>query len=118
MGELRDVFNCHCDPCRRFTGHFMAATATEAKNLVIESEKTLTWWQRTPTVSYGFCSKCGSSLFWKASDKSKMISILAGSLKVPTGLVTTLAIYSDDASDYHQLDLSIRTTHQNAPELA
>ena len=34
-GPLRAVFNCHCHRCRRFTGHHMAATATETPNLEV-----------------------------------------------------------------------------------
>ena len=26
-GDVRDVVNCHCGRCRRFTGHHMAATS-------------------------------------------------------------------------------------------
>ena len=26
-GELRPVTNCHCYRCRRFTGHYLAASA-------------------------------------------------------------------------------------------
>ncbi|MEE2769078.1 MAG: GFA family protein, partial [Actinomycetota bacterium] len=61
-GELREVINCHCEPCRRFTGHFMAGTAAATNDLIMESDGTLAWWWRTPTVRYGFCSACGSSL--------------------------------------------------------
>ena len=41
VGELRDVINCHCEPCRRFTGHFMTGTAAAIGDLVIESDDTL-----------------------------------------------------------------------------
>ena len=46
-GELRDVVNCHCDPCRRWTGHFMAGTSAQIENFFFESDSTLTWWERT-----------------------------------------------------------------------
>src|SRR6516164_7818396 len=38
FGDLRDVFNCHCHRCRRFTGHHMAATAADVADLKIEDE--------------------------------------------------------------------------------
>lgn len=105
--ELRDVANCHCEPCRRITGHFMAATAAPVGNLHFESDRTLTWYDSTQTVQYGFCRVCGSTLFWRASDKPAHVSIAAGTLDPPTGLRTTLAIFSDAASDYHRLDPTI-----------
>ena len=115
VGELRDVINCHCEPCRRFTGHFMAATASATNNLIMESNGTLAWWQRTPTVRYGFCSACGSSLFWEAHDKPDITAIAAGSLDGPTGLSTTLTIFGNDASDYYELDPEIKTKPHDWP---
>lgn len=102
----RSVTNCHCEPCRRITGHFMAATAAPASAVHFDSDSTLTWYDSTPTVQYGFCSGCGATLFWRATDKPDHLSITAGSLDTPTGLGTNLALYTDDASDYHNLDIS------------
>ena len=115
VGELRDVINCHCEPCRRFTGHFMAATASATNNLIMESNGTLAWWQRTPTVRYGFCSACGSSLFWEAHDKPDITAIAAGSLDGPTGLSTTLTLFGNEASDYYELDPEIKTKPHDWP---
>ena len=115
VGELRDVINCHCEPCRRFTGHFMAATTAATNDLIMESDRTLAWWWRTPTVRYGFCSACGSSLFWEAHDKADITAIAAGSLDGPTGLSTTLTIFGNEASDYYELDPEIKTKPYDWP---
>ena len=115
VGELRDVINCHCEPCRRFTGHFMAATTAATNDLIMESDGTLAWWWRTPTVRYGFCSACGSSLFWEAHDKPDTTAIAAGSLDGPTGLSTTLTLFGNDASDYYELDPEIETEPYDRP---
>ena len=109
-GELRDVVNCHCDPCRRWTGHFMAGTSTKIENFFFESDSTLTWWNRTEEVKYGFCSNCGSSLFWEDRGRTESRAITAGVLDPPTGLKTVLNIFSNSVSDYHQLDESIPAT--------
>lgn len=37
------------------------------------------------------------------------IAICAGTLDLPSGLHTERAIFTDDAADYHALDLSIPT---------
>ncbi|MBT5206613.1 MAG: GFA family protein [Acidimicrobiaceae bacterium] len=63
-GPLRDVVNCHCEPCRRITGHHMAATAASVDDVHFESDATLGWYQRTAGTRYGFCTTCGSTLFW------------------------------------------------------
>lgn len=108
-GQLRSVANCHCEPCRRITGHFMAATATTTDALTLDQQTSLRWYARTPAIEYGFCTHCGSTLFWRASDKADHVSITAGTLDQPTGLTTTLALFGDSAADYHNLDTSIET---------
>ena len=115
-GELRNVLNCHCDPCRHWTGHFMAGTSTKIENFFFESDSTLTWWNRTEEVKYGFCSNCGSSLFWEDKGRDKIRAITAGTLDPPTGLKTVLNIFSNLASDYHHLDEAIKTTSGDLPE--
>lgn len=106
MGEPRDVVNCHCSRCRRHTGHFMAATAIEVENLVVSGD-TLRWYDATEQVQYGFCERCGSTLFWRTRRRPDLVSIAAGTLTPPTGLKTVAAIYTDYASDYHVLDVTI-----------
>lgn len=103
LGPLRDVVDCHCDRCRRVTGHFLAATASADADLVVTTPATLRWWQAAPGVSYGFCGECGSTLFWRAEGSGRT-SVAAGTLDPPTGLTTTTAWYVADASDYHRLD--------------
>jgi hypothetical protein len=100
-GPLRDVFNCHCERCRRITGHHMAATAVRPDQLTMLSDATLRWYDPVPSVHYGFCSTCGSTLFWRADEVPEKISIAAGTLDQPTGLSTTKAWYVSEAGDYH-----------------
>jgi hypothetical protein len=100
-GDLRDVVNCHCHRCRRWTGHHMAATAAESDAVVVEDDSgTLTWFAPVPEAEYGFCSRCGSSLFWRRAGATRL-SISAGVLEPPTGLRTSEAWWVDEASDYH-----------------
>jgi hypothetical protein len=101
-GPLRDVFNCHCHRCRRFTGHHMAATAADTADLEIEDKgSSLRWFYPVPESGYAFCSECGSSLFWQSHATPDRISVCAGTLNPPTGLRTTQAWWTTEASDYH-----------------
>ncbi|WP_276606231.1 GFA family protein [Nocardioides sp.] len=101
-GALRDVVNCHCARCRRFTGHHMAATAAARDDVVVDDEdRLLRWYSPVPDASYAFCSRCGSSLFWQASSAPARLSICAGTLDPPTGLRTIEAWWVSQASDYH-----------------
>jgi hypothetical protein len=101
-GSLRDVVDCHCHRCRRWTGHHMAATSVRREELVVEdADGLLTWFWPVPEAGYGFCRRCGSSLFWEAAgDEGDWLSICAGTLEPPTGLRTVEAWWVSEASDY------------------
>lgn len=98
-GPLDDVWNCHCHRCRRWTGHHMAATRADAQHVVISG--AVTWFAPGPGVEYGFCRRCGSSLFWRATLRPQQLSIAAGTLDQPTGLRTTTAWWTSEHGDYH-----------------
>jgi hypothetical protein len=100
-GPLRDVINCHCHRCRRWTGHHMAATSAAVTDLQLDDADLLTWFRPDEHAAYGYCRACGSSLFWQASAEPERWSICAGTLDPPTGLTTVEAWWVRDASDYH-----------------
>jgi hypothetical protein len=100
-GPLRDVLNCHCHRCRRFTGHHMAATNGRVDDVEIADSEALLRWYEVPEAAYGFCGRCGSSLFWRGAATPDRISISAGTLDPPTGLQTVEAWWTSEASDYH-----------------
>lgn len=101
-GPLREVYNCHCSRCRRITGHFLAATAAHSDDVSLVGVATLKWYAPDESVQYGFCSECGSTLFWRATNAPEHLSIAAGSLDQPTGLTTTRAWWVAQAADYHE----------------
>ena len=86
IGKLRNVVNCHCSKCRRFHGNFGAYTSIPEKDLALVSEKELKWFRsitdETPDIYRGFCSRCGSSLFWYPKGRGN-ISIAAGNSSEP-----------------------------------
>jgi hypothetical protein len=69
-----------------------------------ESDRTLTWYSPDPSASYAFCSRCGSSLFWRATERPNQLAICAGALDQPTGLHTTTAWWMAEHADYHTPD--------------
>jgi hypothetical protein len=101
-GDLRDVVNCHCHRCRQWTGHYWAATAAATDELTIDdTADALRWYSPADGVEYGFCSHCGSSLFWRLAHRPALISLSAGCLDQPTGLRTTAQIWMAEHGDYH-----------------
>ena len=63
-GDLGAPDACHCVQCRKQSGHFFASTNVPRKALVITGEESVSWYQSSAKVRRGFCSVCGSSLFW------------------------------------------------------
>lgn len=106
-GKLREIVNCHCSKCRRFHGHYGAYTSTLEKNLRFIEKQGLKWFDstkdETPGVRRGFCSVCGSSLFWHPRDWEK-ISIAAGSLDNPEELATIGHIWTAQTAGYYTIE--------------
>ena len=106
VGELMPVTNCHCSKCRRFHGHVGAYTATRREHLVLVESSGLKWYRsvqdETPDVYRGFCTECGSSLFWDPRGKQN-ISIAAGSIDPPTGLDTERHVWLSQKTDYYAI---------------
>ena len=115
-GALRNVVNCHCERCRRFTGHHMAASSASAEDVTVDSpDDLLTWYFPVPEAGYAFCSRCGSSLFWQSTANAGTLSICAGTMDPPTGLTTTEAWWTSQATDYHRRpDLPEHSTEPGA----
>jgi hypothetical protein len=104
-GALREVLICHCEECRRWSGHFSANTAARREELVLLEQRGLRWIPSPNSdagARRGFCAECGSSLFWDAPDRPT-VSIAAGTLDEPTGLRVSAHWYVSQAGDYYAL---------------
>ena len=102
-GPLRPVVYCHCELCRRTSGHFLAATACPPGNLRLLRSEALRWYNSSSEAQRGFCSVCGANLFWRLVNGAH-ISILAGTLDAPTGLRGAAHIFVANKSDYYTID--------------
>lgn len=105
-GPLRPVIACHCEQCRRFSGHFVAATATRKAYFQLLNANGLKWYSYKPGLRQGFCQECGSSLFFE-DENSDRISIAAGTLDKHQGLKLAAHIFAAEAGDYYTIDASV-----------
>lgn len=74
---------CHCAMCRRWCGSAYLAVQSDA-HPQFEGEKHITRYASSDWAERGFCSKCGSNLFYRF---------------VPTGSYSFLAGLFDDVGD-------------------
>lgn len=115
---IRDVIVCHCRQCARWTGYAVAATAVSPEKFTLLSGAAdLKWYASSIHAERGFCGVCGSSLFWKPADGSRL-SVLAGSLEPPTDLSISTHIFVSDKSDYYGIDGEAPQFAQGAGDLA
>lgn len=102
-GPARAISLCHCGQCRRAHGYLGAYSAADVDRLAITGTRSLSWYRSSETAERGFCSTCGSALFWKPAH-GRYISFSAGSIDQPSGLVIDRHIYLDDQADYEVTD--------------
>ncbi len=113
-GPLRSVLYCHCEQCRKTSGHFVAATACDPTDFHLLADDGLRWYRSSPVAERGFCSSCGASLFWRP-DSADRLCIMAGTLDRPTKLHAIGHIFVDMASDYYRIGDDLPQYEQNDP---
>lgn len=99
---LRAPDACHCSMCRRQSGHFWASTDVLRTDLRMTGSASLAWFRSSENVRRGFCSACGSVLFWDAQGK-ETISISMGAFDPPTGTRLEKHIFVADKGDYYDV---------------
>ena len=93
---------CHCSQCRKQSGHFFASTDVPRAAMTIHGDDGLTWFRSSEKVRRGFCSTCGSSLFWDPLEKD-WIGIAMGAFDRPTDTRLRIHIYVADKGDYYDI---------------
>lgn len=101
-GKLGPVVGCHCSQCRRQTGFYYAAVNVPRTAFSVEDADTVRWYRSSGKAQRGFCSNCGSALFWQG-DEAVEVSVLAGSFDEPSGLVFSHHIYCADKGDFYEI---------------
>jgi len=90
---------CHCETCRTWGGGplFAVQCGTDIK---IEGEDKVRVYESSPWASRGFCSECGTHLFYRLNK--------TGEYNMPLGLFPTLKnlemnmqYFSDKRPDYY-----------------
>ncbi len=69
----------------------------------MDGEELITWYEGSPEARRGFCSQCGSALFWRRVGGDS-VSILAGAFDKPSGLEGLSHIFVEQKGDYYGID--------------
>lgn len=96
---------CHCTQCRKQSGHFLAAVNVRRDALTIHGGDRITWYQSSEQVQRGFCSVCGSSLFWNPTIEGyEFIAVAMGLFDSPSGTRLAKHTFIGDKGDYYEIN--------------
>ncbi len=104
-GKLGANDACHCNQCRKWSGHYLATVEVQPSQLEIDGEEQIGWYYSSSKVRRGFCSKCGSALFFDPLDKDKhdWIGIAMGTVDAPTKMRLSRHIFVAEKGDYYEI---------------
>lgn len=95
---------CHCTQCRKQSGHVLAAVNVRRNALTIHGSELVKWYRSSEKVQRGFCSNCGSTLFWSpAIEGYEWIAVAMGTLDEPSGLRLVKHTFVKDKGDYYDI---------------
>ena len=100
-----DVTICHCGQCLRTSGHAWATVSVPLDTFTLTKGEGLKWFASSDYARRGFCTGCGSSLFFEPFGKGR-VAIGAGTLTQPTGLTTGKHVFTADKGDYYDIACS------------
>lgn len=93
---------CHCSKCRKHIGHFLASTDIPRSALTIHGSENITWFRSSEKVQRGFCSTCGSTLFWDPIQRD-WTAIAMGAFDLSTDTKLSKHIHVSDKVDYYDI---------------
>ncbi|MGL4573307.1 MAG: GFA family protein [Burkholderiaceae bacterium] len=95
---------CHCTQCRKQTGNFFVGVNVRRSALRVTGEEHITWYQSSEQVQRGFCSKCGSALFWKPTIPGyEWTSVMLGCLNTSMQLTIAKHIFVANKGSYYEI---------------
>jgi len=102
-GPLDVVNYCHCTQCQKSTGHFYASSMPTTGELRLLASETLKWYRSSSFAERGFCSTCGSQLFWRRVGGAGF-SFVVGSLDGDPKLAGGHHIFVEAKKSYYSIN--------------
>ena len=97
---------CHCTACRKHSGHYFVSADVAKSAVTIRGGDRVSWYRSSPKVRRGFCSTCGSSLFWEPEHRD-WIGIAMGAFDGPTGTHIHVHVHVAEKGDYYDIADSV-----------
>ncbi len=101
-GDLKAPDACHCRQCRKHTGHYLASTDVPRSALTVHGSENVAWYASSEKVRRGFCSTCGSTLFWDPVHRD-WTGVAMGAFDTPTRTHLGMHIFVAEKGDYYDI---------------
>ncbi len=98
--------HCHCTLCRRAHGAgFVTWVGVEASQFRLASgERELRWFESSPPAKRGFCTRCGSTLFFRSTRWPTEMHVVLANLDGPIDRAPGGHVYYDSRVDWISVD--------------
>lgn len=110
--------HCHCRYCRMAQGAaFVTWVGVEEEHFrYLQGGERLTWYKSTPESRRGFCSTCGSTMFYRSSLCPGEIHIARPYIVSPLDKLPDAHVFFDQRTDWFAVsdDLAKITTDHEA----
>ncbi len=97
--KSRDVVVCHCGMCRRWTGGPLMFVDIDGVPS-FEGRDLIRVYRSSEKGERGFCTRCGSVLFWKVADE-EVYTFTAGALDNTSSLAFTREIFIEEKPHFY-----------------
>lgn len=77
---ISHVDACHCRMCQRWMGGPFIGADLRDGGVRFSKDETLTWYESSDWAMRGFCSRCGSSMFYRLKGEANFWAIAIGVL--------------------------------------
>ena len=97
------VAHCHCSLCRRAHGAAFVTWAgfEQSRFRCTAGEQQLRWYRSTPEAERGFCTHCGSTLFFRSSRWPGEIHVAVANLDAPLDRAPQAHVYWNAHVDWY-----------------
>ena len=92
---------CHCGQCRRWGGGGPFMAVRMGGGVTFDADEALACYRSSDVGERGFCSCCGSSLFWRALDAGNDVAINVSALPEDYGQAIYEHIWVDDKPGWY-----------------
>lgn len=98
--------HCHCSLCRRAHGAAFVTWFGAARDrfTLISGEDVLSWYRSTPGARRGFCSRCGSTLFFEGDRWPDEVHVALAHMDGPIDRRPSAHVFCDSRVEWGEPD--------------